>query len=352
MKLAKAEVSPLSLKLRKPIAVASGLIERREGYTIELESEEGHRGRGVAMPLESFGGESLALCGDALEHGVRELEDGPSVSLAGRIGSLRSALRDRPVALAGLELALRNLHAAAEGCSLASLLGSEIRRRPRPRVRVAALLAAQEVAECVRAAHSFSQQGIRSFKLKVGVGDPAADVRRVRAVREALGGAPRIRLRLDANRAWSYEGAVEVAKALERCELEFLEEPLAEPNEEDLVRLRAVSRVPIALDESVVRCEEALRLIAAQAADWIVLKPSVCGGLSNALAIAERASAAGLGVVVTSFLDAAPALWGALALASLVRADADAGLCGDSIFERDVGELPAVCKGQMSVDTR
>ena len=104
----------------------------------------------------------------------------------------------------------------------------------------------------------------------------------MRELGEELGDS--ISLRLDANRAWGYEEAAEFVRGAPR--FEYLEEPLADP-----ARLPELARefgVPVALDESLVGMEPE-ELEEHRYARAVVLKPTLLGGISRTLRMAERA---------------------------------------------------------------
>lgn len=154
--------------------------------------------------------------------------------------------------------------------------------------------------------------GCRTAKVKVA--DPgvplSADADRVAAVRDALGPAGKIRV--DANAAWSVPDAVAAIAELDRVAggLEYVEQPCRTIDE--LARVRAQVRVPIAADESIRRESDPLAVARAGAADIAVVKVAPLGGVRRALDIAARA---GLPVVVSSAVDTAVGLAAGLALA-------------------------------------
>ena len=73
---------------------------------------------------------------------------------------------------------------------------------------------------------SYKTQGFTDFKMKVGGAAFEVDVARVCAAREAIGSSGR--LALDANNAWRwpYE-AIRFARAVQDCDIWWLEEPLS-----------------------------------------------------------------------------------------------------------------------------
>ncbi|WP_159945223.1 MULTISPECIES: o-succinylbenzoate synthase [unclassified Nocardiopsis] len=153
--------------------------------------------------------------------------------------------------------------------------------------------------------------GCATAKVKVAERgqDPAEDLARVEAVRDALG--PSGLLRVDANGAWDVDTAVRMVRALDRFGLEYVEQPCATLDELAAVRRRV--GVPVAADESVRRAEDPLRVRAAGAADIVVLKVQPLGGVRAALRVAE---ACGLPVVVSSAVETSVGLAAGVALAA------------------------------------
>ncbi|OOC54197.1 MULTISPECIES: o-succinylbenzoate synthase [Nocardiopsis] len=137
----------------------------------------------------------------------------------------------------------------------------------------------------------------------------AEDLARVEAVRDALG--PSGRVRVDANGAWDPDTAVRMVRALDRFDLEYVEQPCA--TLDGLAAVRRRVSVPVAADESIRRAEDPLRVRAADAADIVVLKVQPLGGVRAALRVAE---ACGLPVVVSSAVETSVGLAAGVALAA------------------------------------
>jgi L-alanine-DL-glutamate epimerase-like enolase superfamily enzyme len=144
--------------------------------------------------------------------------------------------------------------------------------------------------------------GFHTVKLKVGAsGSLREDVERVARVRAAIG--PTMSLRLDANEAWTPKGAIATIRACEQYRLEWVEQPVAA---EDIAGLAAVRRAVgtrIAADESVTGPDAVRALLAAEAADVLILKPTLAGGPVATLRLAELARAAKVDSIVTTALE-------------------------------------------------
>jgi O-succinylbenzoate synthase len=116
--------------------------------------------------------------------------------------------------------------------------------------------------------------------LKLGLGD---DVGQVRAVREALGGAARIRV--DANAAWDLDTARRTLAELEPFDIELAEQPVA--TLEEASALARETSIPIAGDEGIESTEDAERALSSRACQLADLKLSKVGGPEAAIEIAS-----------------------------------------------------------------
>jgi O-succinylbenzoate synthase len=148
--------------------------------------------------------------------------------------------------------------------------------------------------------------GCRTAKVKVG---DCEDVRRVEAVRDALGPAGRIRV--DANAAWDVDAARRRIRKLAPFDIEYVEQPVATLDE--MMALRKRVDVPLAVDESLRTAPDPLHLDVREAADVVVLKVQPLGGVRRALQIAE---AAGVPAVVSSALESSVGIAAGVALAA------------------------------------
>lgn len=267
MRIASVEVVPYALPFREPYVTAVGRLDRREMVLLRLRSEEGLVGLGEAVPLSLRGGVSLSqVVADLTRLGERETLD--EATLRGDALSLSAPARC--AALTAL-LDLRGRHAATE---------DGIAADPSPPVRCNATLVAGDPASVVAAAERWAADGFSTFKLKLGGGDEAAQVR---AVREALGA--RARIRIDVNGAWDVETAKRTLGEIEPYEVELAEQPVA--TLEKAMELTRSTSIPIAGDESIESRADAERAAAMEACRMTGVKLSKVGGPEEAIEIAE-----------------------------------------------------------------
>jgi L-Ala-D/L-Glu epimerase len=261
MRLASVEVIPYALPFKEPYVTARGSLTQREMVLLRVRDEDGFEGLGEAVPLSLRGGVTIVDV-------VRELE------AWGRATSGPEAVVG-PAEYAALSLPGR--------CALTTALLDHEKRRgattsERHPVRCNATLVTGAPKDVAAEAERWAADGFGTFKLKVGAGE---DVAQVRAVREALGDGPKIRL--DANASWSLEEATEILSAVEPLGIELVEQPV-ETIEEAAELSRRVS-IPLAGDESIVTVEDAARAVAAGGFSVTGVKISKVGGIQPGLKI-------------------------------------------------------------------
>jgi o-succinylbenzoate synthase len=345
VKIESVRLLPYRLRLRDPWSTAEGPVTEREGVLIALEDSNGRIGLGDAAPLPGFGLETLGSCAAALRGAARRLVGLPEESYLEGAANLThlAPVAATPAARHAIDLALHDLAARAADRSIAALLGGAAALDAVPANAVVPRVAPERAAALAREA---VEAGARVLKLKVGGAPLAEDLARVRSVRQAVGGD--IAIRLDANQAWTEEEALAAMAALRVYEIEYVEQPVHATNLRALARLRREGGVTVAADESVTDLRAARRLLDAGAADVLVLKPMVLGGLYAARQIASLAAERGVRVVVTSLVESAVGRTGALHLAaSLGPAPHAHGVATGSALAEDVADAPRMERGML-----
>lgn len=347
MKIAAARLHPYHLPLRSEWATAAGSFGWRAGWLLRLETDDGRCGYGDCAPLPASGTESAEIAATALRAATRTLA---GMRVADALASLPDpaafATLAAPAARCAVETAVLDLLAQAASLPLADYLrGSAGTREVAVNAALGSLL---RVAE--RDILGACDDGFSVLKLKVGTEDIAQELARLRQIAALLPAG--VRLRLDANRAWRPADAERFLAACAGLPIEMLEEPLADPQPEALRRLQANCAFPLALDESGP-CDAQDRFFAAAPVRRLVLKPPRLGGLLPALALARRASGAGLQCIVTSSIDSA---CGVLAAAQLAAALDNApdnalahGLATSAWLAQDSGTPPRIAGGRLSL---
>jgi D-galactarolactone cycloisomerase len=180
-------------------------------------------------------------------------------------------------AIAGIDLALWDLHARRRKMPLWRLLGG----RP-GKIKVYA--SGINPSGAVRTAEAALRRGHRALKLKVGFGTDT-DLANLAGLR-AIAGAGM--LAADANQGWTVEQALEILPRLREFDLRWLEEPIrADRPRTEWQALRASAGMPLAAGENIasrehfeqVLSEDVLGVVQPDIAKWGGL--TLCTGLAR-----------------------------------------------------------------------
>ncbi|MFJ2782326.1 MULTISPECIES: dipeptide epimerase [unclassified Kitasatospora] len=205
--------------------------------------------------------------------------------------------------LAAVEAALLDLAGRRAGAPVHRLLG----RAGPVAAATARTIGIQPAARAAARAGELAAAGFTVLKIKAGSADPAADLARVRAVREA---APGARLLLDPNGAWTPDQADRLLAAFADAGVEAVEQPIAPGDPDALAGVAERSPLPVIADEDAVGYEDAVRL--AGRVHGVNLKLAKCGGVHEVLRIQAALRGSGtdlmLGCLVASSLGIAPAV--------------------------------------------
>jgi len=200
------------------------------------------------------------------------------------------AAKRNNAAKAAVETALWDALGRTLGLPVTTLLGGAIRDR----VPVLWTLASGDpVQEVEEAGRKLEARLHRTFKVKIGALEPAADMARMRHLAQALEG--RAELIVDANQAWDETVSARFLPQLEEMGVRLVEQPVPAWNLPAMARLRARPRTPPLLaDECVFTVHDMLAVGAAGAADAVSLKLVKHGGLLALKRVAAVAEAAGV----------------------------------------------------------
>ncbi len=330
----RIQILPYCLPMQSPWpGRARNRFRQRKGWILALRTEA-LRGWGDCAPLPAMGTESH---GDA-EKFLAGWQGCRTSGIESLLDDLSTARNTHPAASHALETALLDMLARQQGIPL----GQWLTKKAVNRVCVNAMAG----GACQQGAKAATRQGYRVIKLKMGQQPVEKEIPCLLALCQTL--PPGIRLRLDANGAWSCETAEKLIHALEGLPVESLEEPLASPDLEQLGRLQNQTALPLALDESLkyLPFDEVLD----SPLPRLVIKPALQGGLRRSYRMAEMAAAAGKECVVTSLVESAIGIHAAAQLAAAVDSLLPGlahGLATSAWLQKDVARPPRIEAGFM-----
>jgi L-alanine-DL-glutamate epimerase-like enolase superfamily enzyme len=224
-------------------------------------------------------------------------------------------------AIAGIDLAIWDLHARRRKTALWKLLGGA-----RQTIRVYASginpTGSRQMAEAALA------RGHCALKLKIGF-EPAADRANLASLRDLVGNGM---LAADANQGWSIDQALEIAPGLAEFNLAWLEEPIrADRPWQEWQALGKGAGVPLAAGENIASRDGFKQAIGDDT--LCVVQPDIAkwGGLTECSAIARN--------IVKSGKTFCPHYLGG-GIGLLASAHLLAGVGGDGLLEVDSNDNP------------
>ncbi|NUQ62932.1 MAG: mandelate racemase/muconate lactonizing enzyme family protein [Pirellulales bacterium] len=211
----------------------------------------------------------------------------PSIRWVGRAGITQ-------MALAAIDVALWDIQAKAAGMPLWKLLGGGESKRLEAYNTDGGWLN-WSLEQLVADAQTMVEEGFRGIKIKVGSPDPNDDLRRIAAVREAIG--PGVKLMVDGNGRWDLPTARNLGRKFCDFDIVWFEEPMWF---DDVRGHRALARAietPIALGEQLYSLDAFASFIEAGAVQYVQPDVTRLGGITPWLQVADLALAYRLPVV-------------------------------------------------------
>ncbi len=284
MKIERIELHHVSQELVHPFRTSFGTQVERSCILVSVHSE-GLAGWGEC-PTSMDPGYSYETVGTAW-HIMRDFLApallGQDVTAAEEVPAYFRKVRGHSMAKAGLENAVWDLLARAEGVPLSRMLGGQ-----RERVEVGVSIGIQPtLAALLERIDQFVAGGYGRIKMKI---EPGWELEPLAAVRARH---PDIKLMADANSAFTLAD-VDLFRQMEPFDLLMVEQPLHYEDIFDHAKLQAQVNVPICLDESIHSVHHARWAIEAQACRVLNMKVARVGGLSSAVAIHEMCVEAGI----------------------------------------------------------
>ena len=147
--------------------------------------------------------------------------------------------------------------------------------------------------------------GFKCVKLKIGAIDFDSELNLVRNIRRRFS-KNTIELRVDANGGFTPAEALRKLELLSKFDIHSIEQPIKQHQWTEMSHLCSVTPIPIALDEELIGInisdmkKELLDVIRPQ---YIVLKPSLHGGINGTLEWVKLSKGRGIGSWITSALE-------------------------------------------------
>ncbi len=310
-----------TIPFTKQVKVGEHILNKREGLILELNAEDGHVGYGEISPLPGRHSESLVdVYGQLMGLEFNNLELKGLAEIEVELTWLNQL---HPSIRFGIESCCLNLLAKEIGKPPAMILTNS----PSQSIGINGLFSGRvkDAEECIE---SKKFKKYPALKIKVGQNSTDEDITIIKLFRREFGRNKKIHL--DGNRKFGLAKAVKFIKKIEGLGIEYFEEPLENPEENE--KLFHKTRMPIGLDESM-ESDEFMEFWKVPGIKYHIIKPSIFGGLMKTLTHAKEYRNYGIQTVISSTYDSCVGLYTLSQLAAPVSGDdAVAGFGTDKLL--------------------
>jgi muconate cycloisomerase len=288
MRITSVDTFPVSLPLRTPVRMSHVTIDRSDNVLVRIATDDGLVGWGEGVQAFDLTGETQGR--------IRAGIDALGKAIVGRDPLARTAIwldlcravHGNATAIGAIDIALHDLAGKAYGVSVADLVGGWARER----IPALVLLGSGDPDGDLATFKARYDQGIRWFKLKVGIGAEADEVETLARMTDA---ADDVMICADANAAWSEHQAARFLERLRDVDLRFVEQPTR--RRDALLRLAGHSPVALCADESANSLDDVLSF-GGTALGGVSLKLIKLGGITGIMRGAALCEQLGLQVNV------------------------------------------------------
>lgn len=278
----KITIEERTLHFKQPAGTSRGIYTERRIWLVTMQDGE-RKGVGECAPLPQLSCDDLPNYADVLRHFCDEVE---------RTGEIDyEALRDYPSMLFGLETAMHSLQGTMSKAEVS--------------IPINGLIWMGTFDEMQQRIEQKLNEGFRCIKLKIGAIDFEAELELLKQIRSRFG--PReLELRVDANGAFPFEEALYKLELLSQYALHSIEQPIKAGQWAFMSELCRESPLPIALDEELIGVnapDQKRQMLNIIRPAYIVLKPSLHGGMAGCREWIDIANDMGIGSWITSALE-------------------------------------------------
>ncbi len=294
----KIDIQERIFHFRQPAGTSRGVYTTRKSWFVTITDGE-RKGVGECAPLPQLSCDDIPNYSEVLRAKSEEfavaIQHGDDA-----VDAFFESMRDYPSMLFGMETALSTLELRSE------TLNSQLSTFNSPlSIPINGLVWMGTYDEMRRRMDEKLQQGFRCIKLKIGAIDFDSEIALLKQIREHYG--PReVELRVDANGAFPFDEALYKLELLSQYALHSIEQPIRARQWANMAELRRESPLPIALDEELIGIndyDQKRQMLNIIRPAYIVLKPSLHGGMRGVREWVGIARDMGIGSWITSALE-------------------------------------------------
>ena len=302
----KIDIEERVLHFKQPAGTSRGVYTERRSWFVSV-SDGSHIGIGECAPLPRLSCDDLPDYSEKLKVKSEEfsaaIEQGDDA-----VSTFFESLRDYPSMLFGMETALLSLRSAknlSPSTLHLPLLFDTPFSRGKVGIPINGLVWMGSYDEMLNRMEQKLEQGFRCVKLKIGAIDFDRELDLIKRIRKRFS-HHEVELRVDANGAFSFDEALYKLELLSQYNIHSIEQPIRQGQWSFMAELCRESPLPIALDEELIGVndpDQKRQMMNIIRPRYIILKPSLHGGMMGTREWISIANDMGVGSWMTSALE-------------------------------------------------
>lgn len=289
----KTDIEAKTLVFKQPAGTSRGIYKTRLVWYVKvMDKLTGISGIGECAPLPNLSCDDLPNYEHLLSRFCRSLEETGIIDY--------EALRPYPSILFGLESAMLQIKAGGT-----TSLSSTPFARGEEGITINGLIWMGTFEEMERRIEEKLKSGFHCVKLKIGAIDFDKELSLIKHIR-SIYDRSQIELRVDANGGFTPDVAMKRLEELAKYDIHSIEQPIRQHQWNVMAELCKHTPLPIALDEELIgvnTLEEKELLLETIKPQYIILKPSLHGGIKGTKEWMKFSTERGINHWITSALE-------------------------------------------------
>jgi len=196
------------------------------------------------------------------------------------------------------------------------------------------------------------EAGFTCIKMKIGAIDFETELKLLKGIRSKYD-KNEITLRVDANGAFAPDEALDKLNQLAALDIHSIEQPIRAGKHKEMGKLCQEIPLPIALDEELIGVnayEDKVHLLQHIKPQYIILKPSLLGGIQSTIQWIKIAESQNIGWWMTSMLESNIGLNAICQLASYLKVEIPQGLGTGQLYHNNIPSPISISNGETFYD--
>ena len=287
------KITPRTFHFQHPAGTSRGIYTERKSWMLEMTNDDlpGRKGIGECAPLPELSCDDIPEYEKTLRAVCDRFEQEGAIDYP--------MMRPYPSMLFGLETALLNLQSGSD------ILFDNDFSRGKVGITINGLVWMGDYDTMLRRIEEKLQQGFHCIKLKIGAIEFEKELDMVKRIRERFS-HHEVQLRVDANGGFTFDEALYKLELLAQYAIHSIEQPIKAKQWGYMAELCRESPLPIALDEELIGInipEMKAHVLNIIKPAYIVLKPSLHGGMKGVREWVDIANRQGIRSWITSALE-------------------------------------------------